>query len=286
MSRDYRVGQNIQAVTPRSTAAGYVPPYVTIDQELTSSSIKEGKIIPEILINENVKVNHTYRVTFGIDTIDTYRGNPGRFYHPMDVLPSTSALYVYDETDGNKLVYSETKTNYPRRNLFNMKATWEEQEGGRGSNYDYYTFSDDIYTDPFNGIKLNLNLSPTDSSSYDSENSGWVTGNSNMSILTGIVAEYFPWDYDIVFTATVATNGTKSLPAGIKAQDDGYIPRVQRLTNHQYYFYVINRNSIDPATREFERLDLAVHDVNENGSYDWQEENILVGHTVESNGDW
>ena len=108
------------------------------------------------MINENVKANHTYRVTFSVDTIDTYRSNPGRFYHPMDLQPSTSALYVYDETDGNKLVYSETMTNSPRRNLINMKATWEEQEGGRGSNYDYYTFSDDIYTDPFDGIKLNF----------------------------------------------------------------------------------------------------------------------------------
>lgn len=281
-----RVGQNIQVVTPRSTAAGYVPPNVNIDRERTSSSIKEYEIIPEILVDENVKAHHTYRVTFGVDTVDTYRGKPGKFYHHMDLIPSTAALYVYDETDGNKLAYSETPTNYPRRNILENKPAWEDLESD-DSGSEYYVFnSNNIYTDTFDGIKLSLNLSPTDSSSYDIENSGWVTGKSNMDILIGTVATYFPWDYDIIFANGVATNGTKSTSSGIKDQDDGYLRRSQRLTDVQYNFYVINRNSIDSTTGDFERLDLAVYDKNENGAFDWQEDDILVGHHIPSTGQW
>lgn len=281
-----RVGQNIQVVTPRSTAAGYVPPYVKIDSERTSSSIKEGKIIPEIIIDESVKANHTYRVTFAMDTVRTYRSRTGKFYHPMDILPSTAALYVYDETDDNKLVYSETPTDYPRRNILNKKPSWEDLENDDAFlEYNVYN-SSKIYTDTFDGIKLNLLLSPTDTTSYDAENSGWVTGNSDMSILTGKVANFFPWDYDIVFTDTVATNSTKSSSSGIKDQNDVYLKKDQRLTNVQYHFYVINRNSIDSTTGDFERLDLAVNDKNTNGSYDWQEDDILVGHMVPATGEW
>jgi len=50
-----RMGKNVQIVTPRSDAAGYVPPYVNIDESQTSESLQAGALIPQIIINKMLK---------------------------------------------------------------------------------------------------------------------------------------------------------------------------------------------------------------------------------------
>jgi hypothetical protein len=151
-----------------------------------------------------VKGDHRYRVTFGTDTVGTYRQAGSPLWHPMDMARATDALYVYDITHSENLVYTETQAGSPRNNIIRRKTMWEE-EGSSGP-LDYTVFAGDgIYTDVFDGIKLTFNLSPIDTSWLDIENSGWLIGNSNMTILASVVAPYFAWDYDIIFTDTVST---------------------------------------------------------------------------------
>ena len=271
-----RMGQNVQVVTPRSKAAGYVPPNVHIDEQRTSKLIHTGEIVPEIFINEDVKADHIYRVTFRDDTVNTYISLRSRYHHPMDVNMTTSALYVYDESDNNKLVYSETPGN-GSRNIIHYTSLWEDED-----TFDYYAFSEDeINTDVFDGISLKLKLSPIDTSYLDINNSGWITGSSDMTLNTGSVSSFFPWDYDIIFTDTISTHGKEISTSSVKNIDNTSIVRTAILTDQGFNFYVINKNSID-SSGQYEKLDMVVYDINENGVFDWNEDEILVGHTVAS----
>ncbi|RPI01897.1 MAG: hypothetical protein EHM72_05425 [Calditrichaeota bacterium] len=271
-----RMGTNVQAVVPGVKAAGYAPPNIAVDQQRSSPLLTRGAIVPEIAVTKQIKPNHTYRVTFGAD-VKAHLTNSVTARHPMDMQMISNQLFVNDESDQNRLVYSETKDQYPQSNIIHHKNLWEDAEV-----FDYYAFNaEEIQTDVFDGIQLTLNLPPslTDTSYLDITNSGWVTGNSAMNIKVGTLASFFPWDYDIIFTDTIAVTGTRSNGTGVRDQDYVSVRKTDLLLNHQYNFYVINKNSID-STGQYERLDQIVHDVNGNGVYDWQEDVILVGHLV------
>ena len=274
-----RVGKNVQIVKSRTNAAGYIPPSLEIDESQTSEIIKPGVIVPHVANDEDIKVDHTYRVTFGTDSIDVF--NKGQYHHPMDLSYATSKLFVYDQTDNNKLVYSETPTSFALKNIIHRKTTWVD-----GPNqFDYYAFNTTgVQTDFFDGLSLSIKLPTVDTAYVDYENTDWITGSSPMQVITGSIASrYYPWDYDIIFTDTVSTHGTKSGTFGITGPDREAVSKSSLLLDNNYNFYVINKNSID-TTGNYEKLDLVVVDNNKNGIYDWKEDEILAAHSVTVSG--
>ena len=69
------------------------------------TKIGSGSITPEILATGDIKTNNTYKIKFDIDTIYSV---PNYNYG----LQYTTSGFVFDETDNNKLVYSESPQNY------------------------------------------------------------------------------------------------------------------------------------------------------------------------------
>ncbi len=274
-----RKGKNVQVVTPGTRAAGYMPPGIDVDKELTTPSLLSGAVTPEIVVTRGVQSGHTYRVTFGTDVKEHYTSS-SRYRHPMDRKIITTALYVYDETDSSRLVYSETKDHHSGHNILHFKSLWEDEE-----EFDYFIWNPAaVRTDVFDGIRLNLSLdrSLTDTTCYDYMNSGWVTGSSPLTILTGKVADFFSYEYEIIFTADISTAGSISPSHGIKSYDGQYLRRDDVILDHDYNFYVINKYDLDESGNP-KPLDLIVHDVNNSGEYEWDRDLILAGHYVEAN---
>jgi hypothetical protein len=277
--RIIRLGRNVQVVTPGSKAAGYVVPGIEIDGERTTSSIKPGTVIPEIVVPKQAKAQHIYRVNFDVNVKDYLTMVTSDYHHPMEMQMTTAGLDVYDETENGKLVYSESPEYHPRNNIIHYKSLWEDAE-----TFDYFSYNkQEIYTEIFDGMRLKLNmaLSQIDTSYFDAANSGWATGYSSIKVNTGLVATYFPWDYDIVFTDTTSTHGSISSGTGVRDIDNVLVRKTDLVLDHEYNFYVINRNSVD-SKGQFERLDLIVHDLNGNKVFDWQQDEILAGHWVKT----
>jgi hypothetical protein len=276
--RIIRTGRNVQSATPGSKAAGYVPPEFEVDETLTSASIKPGTVVPEVAVTGGVKAGHTYRVSFDANAKDVLVLATSSFHHPMDMRLATCGLHVYDVTEGDREVYSETPQHHPLDNIIRHKSLWEDAEP-----FDYYTYTaNETYTEVFDGIRLKIKLDPAaiDSSYLDRANTGWLTGISEIDVKTGFISTYFAWDYDIIFTDTVSTRGTRSSGTSLRDVNNVFLRKAEILFNEDYRFYAVNRNSVDPVTGEPERLDLMVHDLNGNKVYDWKEDEILAGHYI------
>jgi len=272
-----RMGKNVQEVTPGTPAAGYIPPEIDVDNDNSTPSLLTGTITPQIVVSDAVKAGHTYKVTFGASVQDEFTSS-SRYRHHMDMRMVTDAIYVYDMSDSS-LLYSDTKDNYARNNVVHHKSLWEDEES-----FDYYSLKiGKIHSDVFDGLRLDFDIDATliDTVYLDYMNSGWVTGSSPMMIHTGRVTDYFAWDYDIIFTDTISTPGSRSATSAVRDQDGNSVRRNYLLTDVDFNFYVVNRNSLDEHGNP-ELLDLMVHDLNENGIYDWDTDRILVGHVVES----
>lgn len=258
------IGKNVQIVTPHQKAAGYVPP--SIDEGSDGIVFGAGSVVPEILANKSLKVNHTYKVKFSIDTV--YAVNN----YDHGILYTNNGIQVYDVTKDNALIYQETPQRYAYDNLV-YKDTTDYKDW---DNYWYIKTTKEVTTDIFDGIRLRIN-SPVELAQYDYTNSGWLVGNAPIRItLTIKESRYFPWDYDIVFTdqdsAYVGRLETKTM----RDENNTRINRASLLVGVPYSFYVINKSFLD-STGSYELMDMVVHDQNGNGQFDILEDRILVG---------
>ena len=263
-----RMGQNVAVVTPRTRAAGYVEPNITIDADATTPSLMHGSIVPQILDINNAKSNHTYTLHFQADTVDFAKTE--RYRHPMDMQLATTGFQVWDDA---KLVYAENASSFPEDHMF------------YNADLDFWQFdtSKALVTDIFDGIQLTMHM-PKDTVHLDWENSDWITGDAPIELTTGGETKYFAWDYEIVFTdASEAYTTQTTLEAGIKFTDNHTINRDSVLLDQTYNFYVLNKHSID-STGAYEKVDLITYDLDESGAFEWDQDIILAGHTIESRG--
>ncbi|HPG41286.1 MAG TPA: hypothetical protein PLP19_18855 [bacterium] len=262
-----RLGQNVAVVTPQTRAAGYNPPNILINKELTSGSITDGMFTPVIMDIKEALANHTYKMTFQTDTIGHSKSE--RYRHAMDMKLVTSGLKIYDTTTNNSLTYIENSNSYPEDNLLYNSDI----------DYWYYNSSKTLLTDIFNGIQITMNI-PDDSVSIDVDRSGWITGSSQINIATGVETVFFPWEYEIVFTEGADPYKTiTTMTSSIKDTDGRSIKKDSLLLNQTYNFYVINKKSVD-STGAYEKVDLVTFDLNDNGVYDWDQDIVLVGHCI------
>lgn len=267
--------KNVQIVKPRPVAAGF---------EETSSVIVEGQenvlgagtIVPELVAKGALKENNRYKVKFSTDEIRVVnKCDWGRKW-------VNDGLYIYDASDGNALVYSETPSS-PGPMLIDSTETlgyWFVRPNG-------------VTTDIFEGVSLTVN-SPVITPEYDHINSGWQVGNSPMTITPTLEeSTYFPWDYDIIFTDnpnayTSPTNVTTI--TRIKDENGTRIDNKFLLKNQSYSFYVQNNSVIDTVTNKPYIMDLMVQDMPDddgaqNLTFDILKDRILVG-AIDNTSRW
>ena len=101
------IGKNVAIVTPTKPAAGYRSPDVSI---LIDNIGGGGTVTPSILAQGSLVDNARYRVEFNVDTISNISS------YDYSLKFATSEINVYN-LSSNKLVYSETPSNFISSNL-------------------------------------------------------------------------------------------------------------------------------------------------------------------------
>lgn len=250
--------RNVQVVTPRQEAAGYVPEDIEM---LDSDLIGTGSVLPEILASKSLKTDRIYQVTFELDTLGIVDG----YQHGISYL--NSGIRVYDATDSVE-VYRENSANSIGTNIIydDTLNAW------------YLNNSRTIHTDVFNGLTLNINM-PVKVANYDYNNSGWITGSAPIHVIPTSESRFYPWDYNIVFTSDISYTGAASA-SRIRGIDGSQIRR-NLLTEADFNFYVVNKTFSD----SLEILDLIVHDLDGNGEFNILADRVYTG-PLRSDGRW
>jgi hypothetical protein len=266
------ISKNVAIVTPHQYAAGYVPPSIN-DMAAQNNTNGSGSIEAKVVLFDQIKPNHTYKVTFDVDTVSFLRQTP-QIRHSLDMLYSNSGFSVYDLSAGNSLVYQETKDYFSGRNIISSEIL-----GPDGSNKIPVWFfnTTGMTSGVFEGIQLNINL-PVKFAEFDPENSGWLVGNAPATVLVNkSESVFFPWQYNIIFTENA--NEYTSLTTEkkfIRSADDEPIVSKSVLLGQSFNFYVINK-TFTAADKTYEKLDLIVHDVNRDGLFEPDSDWVLAG---------
>ncbi len=257
-------GQNVQIVVPRQNAAGYEPPEIEI---LDGNDILgSGNIVPEILSRDQIAPNNTYKIKFNIDSVFAVSD------YDHGLLYTTSGFFIYDVTNEDSVVYSETPEYYVNENI-QYNDTLQ---------YHYLNNRKEIKSDVFAGLKLSMNQ-PIIFSEIDFENSGWMVGNGDINITPTLKeTAYFPWDYDIIFEENAYTS--KVTYTYTIRDEDNKSRLTNLLTGVTFNFKVINRFYTD-STGAFEKLDIVAQDINMNGQFDIETDRVFVG-PLKTTGSW
>jgi hypothetical protein len=264
------VGKNIQIVTPHQMAAGYQPP--TVDTNENQRTLGTGSAAAEILANGALKLNHTYKVKFGLDTVSVIPG------YDHGIVYTNNSINVYDMDSHDALVYTESPSHFSGHNLMYEDTT----EYSGWSAYWYLRTDGVIATDIFDGLRLNV-TTPIKIASFDPQKSGWVVGSAPMNVLQSKrESYYFPWDYEIVFTGKQNAYTGRVTNKIMRDEADVRVNRAFLLTNQQFSFYVRN-TAFKDSTGQPELLDLVVQDMNKNLKYDPQADRVLVGPVTKAN---
>lgn len=261
--------KNVAIVVPRTEAAGYQPPTVEVD----SSGVRfgTGRIIPEILARNSLKIDHTYKVQFRVDTLETVTGSD------MGLLYVNNGIKVFDMSAGEETVYEESPDHYPFSNLAFRDSI---------STTSYWTLNTgvELSTDVFDGLRLRLE-DIVESAIYDPARSGWLVGSSPIRIVpTRSESRKFPWDYEIIFTPNPTAYTGRVTIKTMRDENNSRIPQARLLVNQNFSFYVRNRSFKD-ENGDFVLMDLAVEDRNGSGAFEILEDRVLVG-AVSNAGRW
>jgi hypothetical protein len=257
--------RNVQVVTPRQKAAGYVPPQIADVADGTPFGAGSS-VFPSVLSDNDLKIGHTYKVKFQVNTLARLTGYPSG-YRYVD-----TGLFVYDVTDSNRLVYQETPEKYAFDNIVYNDSLrfWHFKE------------ADFISTDVFDGLALVIG-NPINEPVIDPANTGWLVGGSPMQVtVTSQEFRFLPWDYDIIFTSNTAAYTSRMATGTVRGANNGAVPRAQLLLGQSFNFYVVNKLFKDDNGEPL-LMDMVVQDMNANGQFDMLADRIMVGATTSSN---
>ncbi len=259
-------GQNVQIVVPRQNAAGYVPP--TLEMIGSGPEYGTANLTPEILSSDILLQDHVYKVKFEIDTITAVSNyNHGLLY-------TTNGYRIYDTTRDDTLVFAESYANQGGDNILYNDSLF----------YSYINTHREITSDVFDGLRLKIDQ-PFITATVDDEKSGWVRGDAPMTVIPTVKETfYFPWEYEIIFSDDPAVY-TGRVTETRSIRDEKGVSRLSNLlTQQNFYFYVINKSFTD-STGAYEKMDLVVQDLNNNGQFDYLQDRVFVG-AVNNLGRW
>ncbi len=260
------IGQNVAVVTPHQLAAGYVPP--SVEPDASSFQLGTGTVEAQILAGRSLKTDHTYGVTFSVDTLETVSN------YDHGIRYTNNAIIVKDLTDGSRIVYQDSPDYFAYNNLV------EDEETG------LWTLKTDepITTDIFDGLRLHIEGQVSEST-WDFVNTGWLTGDAALFVIPSArESKLFPWDYDIVFTEQPDAYTGRITVKTMRDERGDRLDRTELITEVPFSFYVVNRSHTD-STGAPELMDMVVHDKNGSGQFEILQDRILVG-PVNSKGWW
>jgi len=259
-------GQNVQIVTPRQNAAGYVAPEIALLDPEINTGLRE--IQPEILSKDIINPGHRYKVKFGIDTLGAVNG------YDHGLLYTTSAIKVYDTSNKDSMVYYESFEDQNSDNFMYNDTL----------HYTYLNPAGSIISDVFDGLRLNIRQ-PFITAEYDHENSDWLNGTAPVNITTSVTESYyFPWNYNIIFTDNPSVYTGRVTNTRRIRDEDGRSRLSNLLTLQNFPFYVVNTSFTD-STGNYEKLDLVVQDMNANNQYDYLDDRVFAG-ALTSENEW
>ena len=261
------IGKNVQIVTPRQNAAGYLPSNIEITTG--AGDIKgTGNAEFGVLSEQALLPGHTYKVSFLTDTLVTFKKDA--VFPGMGIVWRNNGFEVADITDSTKILLRQSEENYSGDNML------YDPEGR------YWYMNPNIVSDPFDGITFSITDVPSQGAYHDTTLSGWINGSGPLDLFVEVNPyKMFPWQNDIVFTAgddnytTKATNlrGVRKL-LGINPWNQSLV-----LPGQTFPFYVENKQFQDSTGANF-LLDLVCYDANENGQYDILVDDVLVGYSA------
>ncbi|MBU0473729.1 MAG: T9SS type A sorting domain-containing protein [Bacteroidetes bacterium] len=257
--------QNTAIVTPKKSNSGVSIPSIIKDSN--NSTIGNESIIPRIFDTKKITEKETYKIKFLVDTLEYHELN-NRYRHKNDLLYSNSGFAIYK--NDNTLVYKEDMNSYAKNNIVFDKIL----------NKYFLNSNELIISEEFEGIQITMDYKSR-TAQYSKNKSGWIKGEADMQILPSkSESKFFPWQYEIIFTDnsdeyTGLTNKVK----GIRSHDDLPLGPAALLLNEKFNFYVLNKSfQLNDGT--YEKLDLIVHDKNQDGIFNRENDQVLVGHSV------
>jgi hypothetical protein len=265
-----RIGQNVQVVTPGQTAAGYVPPGITVDAARTSERLTGGAVVPSIVDAKSIQPGHTYRLSFETTRYTYFVPSLPR-RSTRDGRCVTSGIRVDDVTGTSLGVYREDPASgrtEPNLKYDPDRKVWHLPGGSEAS------------TDLFDGIQCGISV-PDDSVYIERgpEKTGWVQGSAAIRIQPGTAISYYPYDYEIVFDPDDPYRAVTNRPSSPIYDVDGkLVPTKTRVLGLTYPFHVINTTVGPDSLGNGETLDLVLFDANQNGVFDWDTDHVLVGY--------
>jgi hypothetical protein len=251
------IGKNVAIVIPHQPAAGYIPPEVETEDK---NYLGSGTVTPLIRAQGSLKTGHDYYLTFGIDTIATVSSYDYGFQYV------TNEIFIYDETDSTILIYKEDTSKYVGNNLIYRDTL------------DYWTLNPGttVFTDVFDGMQIEIDPG-VETPAYNFANSGWINSSGIMRITPSTVEGVkMPWKYNIVFTDDDSAYVGVSRSGTVRDENGSSIGS-DKITEPAINFYVQNTSFIDTSTGQYGIMDVVVHDVNSNDTFDLFEDRIFVG---------
>ena len=292
------IGKNVAIVTPRSDAAGSLMPEIILDT-LNRDMIGTGTISPIIVSLEDLNPGNEYQVTFQMDTIYknfSFSNNPAipQFYtnNGFTVLNKTTNEQVYMESP---FYGTSGQPNFSGTNLKVVKADTSIDSTTGNIDYiidEYYSMDNEILSDVFEGIQLNIIDNHYVPAQLDSANTGWMDGSSGLMniTLTSRESKLLPFNYEIVFTSDTSYTSKVASPYGILDEFDNILwfpPRI--ILGQSFKFYVINKTILD-SDGNYSLMDMVVQDYsgpswNIDNEFHLENDRILVGQ-VDSLNNW
>lgn len=262
-------GRNVAIVTPHQMASGYIPPQIEVLKKSWPPST--GDVWPKILMKEELKVNHTYKLSFSADTIRSPRRDKWGYEF------TCNGYNVYDVTDSSRLVFSKARTGESYENA-PSKTEYIDSLGA-------YTLApnEKFQTDRFEGLAADilLNVAYPTNAEMDPDWTGWKNGNHDGNVKLKITPsvdniESFPWEYEIIWGDPGVYTGVNRMGSRVRDENRDRLERGEALLEQEFDFYVINKTLPD-SQDAYGYCDLAVVDLNESGEYEPMQDKVLVG---------
>jgi hypothetical protein len=273
-----KISPNVAVVKPHQFAAGYQAPAV---DEIANETLGTGWARPEILLPAKVKEGHEYKIKFGVENL-VYDSRA-----PISSLYRNDAIRIYDITDGDTLVYEETRESFTGDNFRRLKI---DIFNGNSPNF-IMDYNQELITAEFDGLLVHFFV-PSETARVDENKTGWITGSAPIGIefapemqpggeQKDIRLLPLPYEFDIVFTGNDSAYVTTfSWPQIYRVSEggDAQYKKDQILYDQNFNFYVTNRSLQDSSGNDL-IMDMVAIDLNENGEFDILQDDILVGTT-------
>ncbi|MFA8342678.1 MAG: hypothetical protein ACEPO8_06845 [Rhodothermaceae bacterium] len=268
-------GINVAIVKPTKMAAGYVPPSVELETKYENNNINSNPFNIKVVDHLQAQPGKKYKVKFTSTDVDSLQNFTRR--SDYDVKFITSGVEVYDVTGSEeKLLFIENSEdgNNLRNNLV------DKNEDNWRKSVEHYPVGKEVSTNLIDGMQIDF--TPTvNRPIIDEDKSGWVVGDSPIKVYTSPwESTFFPWDYEIVFTDYSKVYSTvNNYTRYIISAEGKSLKTTQIINGLDWNFYVVNKSFTD-KNGEHPKCDLLVNDLNGNGTFDLDADEVMVGHPV------